>query len=80
MAKKGEGGMRLLTDDFAEYRRYGNPVIEVNDLTKKDLIKLQKKGFLSFYLTPRRIYYNLKRAGMKAGFRNSLAFLKSLIK
>ena len=78
IAKKGEGGMRLLTDDFAEYRRYGNPVIEVNDLTKEDLIKLQKKGFLSFYLTPGRIYYNLKRAGIRAGFKNVIGFLKSM--
>lgn len=78
MAKRGEGGMRLLTNDFTEYRRYGNPVIEVNDLTKKDLIKLQKRGFFMFYFTPRRIFYNLKRAGIKAGIRNALAFLKSL--
>lgn len=78
MAKRGEGGIRLLTDDFAEYRRYGNPVIEVTDLTKKDLIKLQKRGFLSFYLTPGRVYYNLKRAGIKAGIKNAFAFVRSI--
>ena len=78
MAKNREGGLNLLTSDFSQYRRYGNAVIEVNDLTRDDLIRLQKRGFLSFYLTPRRIYYNLKRAGIKAGFKNAIAFLKSI--
>ena len=78
MALKGEGGIRLLTQDFKEYRRYGDAVIEVNDLHKQDLIKLQRKGFLMFYLKPKRIIYNLKRAGIVAGIINAMAFLKSV--
>ncbi len=79
MAKTGKHGIKLLTDNFSEYRRYGNAVIEVNDLKREDLIKLQRKGFMMFYLTPARIWYNFKRAGFKAFFKNALAFVKSVI-
>lgn len=78
MALNGTGGLRLLTTDFSEYTRYGNSVIEVNGLNRSDLIRWQKKGFLAFYLKPRRILYNFKRAGLKAGIKNSLAFMKSM--
>lgn len=79
MAKKNIGGISLLTDDFSQFRRYGGAAIKVNDLTRKDLVNLQKKGFRMFYLTPRRIIYNLKRAGIKAAMINSLAFFKGAI-
>jgi radical SAM superfamily enzyme YgiQ (UPF0313 family) len=78
MATNGEGGIRLLTNDFSQYRRYGSAVMEVNDLTRSDLVKLQRKGFWMFYMTPRRIVYNLKRAGLRAGLLNALAFVRSL--
>ncbi len=78
MAIKGDKGIRLLSHDFSQYKRYGGPVIEVNNLTRKKLIWLQKLGFLMFYVTPRRMYYNFKRAGFKAGFKNVIAFIKSV--
>lgn len=79
MAKEGYGGTKLLTDDWREYRRYGNSVMEMNDLTVKDLIEYQKKAYKAFYMRPHIIWYNLKRAGFKAGILNSWAFLKSVI-
>ncbi|MFH1408659.1 MAG: radical SAM protein, partial [Nanoarchaeota archaeon] len=36
-AKAGYGGLKLLTDDWEEYQRYGNAVVEVNDLKREDL-------------------------------------------
>jgi len=80
MAVNSEHGFRLLTKDFSKYKRYGEPVLEVNDLNKEELVKLQKKGFLMFYLTPRRIYHNLVRAGPKAAAKNINAFFKSVFK
>lgn len=77
-AVNNKKGMKLLTKDFSEYRRYGGAVVEVNDIKREDLTRYQKIGFLMFYLTPRRVYYNLKRAGFKAGFKNALAFVKSI--
>ncbi len=75
----GEGGLVLLERDFSKYKRYGNAVIKVNDLSPKDLIGLQRKGFMMFYFTPRRIWYNFKRAGLKAFIKNAIAFTKSVI-
>lgn len=79
-AKKGYGGLKLLTNDWKEYRRWGNAVINVNDLDAKDLIRWQRKALLKFYLRPKQICYNLKRAGAKAAFNNTKSFLKSFIK
>jgi radical SAM superfamily enzyme YgiQ (UPF0313 family) len=79
MAKEGYGGLKLLTDNWKEYRRYGNSVMEMNDLSVEDLIEYQKKAYKRFYMRPHIIWYNLKRAGFKAGILNSWAFLKSVI-
>lgn len=79
LAKQGYGGIRLLTEDWKDYRRYGNAVMEVNDLNKDDLIKLQKKAYKKFYLRPKIVMYNLKRAGVKAAFVNAWAFFRSVI-
>ena len=49
MAKKGEGGMTLLSDNFTEYKRYGQAVTKVNNLGPNDLIRLQNEGFVSIY-------------------------------
>ena len=79
MAVKGYGGIRLLTNDWKEFRRWGNAVIEVNDLKREDLIKYQKKALMKFYMTPERIIYNLKRAGIKAAWVNGISAVKSLL-
>jgi radical SAM superfamily enzyme YgiQ (UPF0313 family) len=80
-ARKGLGGMKLLTQDYSRYKRYGDPVIEVNDLSAADLNRLQRLGLLYFYLTPRRIWYNVvRRAGVRVGLRNAAAFAKGVIR
>lgn len=79
MAFRGEGGVRLLTNDYTELRRHGNVVMEVNDLSKETLLQLQKQAWLSFFLTPRRILYNFFRAGLKAGIINGWAFIRSFL-
>jgi len=80
LAKKGYGGIKLLTTDWNEYRRYGNAVMEMNDLRRDDLIKLQKWAYKKFYLRPHIIFYNLKRAGLKAALVNIWAFFKSVFR
>ncbi len=66
-ASTGRGGMRLLTTDYSKYKRYGDPVIEVNDLSFKDLRRLQMMGLLYFYLTPDRMWYNVVKTGRIQG-------------
>jgi radical SAM superfamily enzyme YgiQ (UPF0313 family) len=79
-AVNGKGGMKLLTTDYSKVKRYGEPVISVNDLGPKDLKRLQSIGLLYFYLTPTRIWYNvIKRTGFKSGIINAFAFIQSII-
>jgi len=49
MSVQGENGMKLMTEDFSEYRRYGSAVTSVNGLTPEDLVRLQNEGFVSVY-------------------------------
>jgi radical SAM superfamily enzyme YgiQ (UPF0313 family) len=80
LALKGEKGTRLLSQEYSQLRRQGQSVVmEVNDLTTAELLRLQRKAYLKFWLTPRRIWYNIWRAGLKAGFINGWAFFKSFI-
>lgn len=80
MARRGYGGLRLLTEDWAEYRRYGNAVMEMNGLSRRDLVHLQRAAYLRFYLRPRVAWRNVKRAGLRAAAVNMAAFASSLLK
>ena len=64
MAKEGEHGIQLLTDNFSEYRRYGSAVTKVNELEPKDLINLQNEGFVSIYSAPWRWMPMVKKNGI----------------
>ncbi len=77
-ARKKQFGLSLLTNDFSKFKRYGCSVISVNDLSSKDLTKLQKRAFISIYLMPHRIIYLLKRAGLYETFINILSFIRSI--
>ncbi|MDA1089365.1 MAG: radical SAM protein [Proteobacteria bacterium] len=54
IAKNGENGMTLHTDDFSQYRRYGSAVTTVGQLSPKDLVELQNEGFVRIYAAPWR--------------------------
>lgn len=67
LAVKGEKGVRLMTQDFSEYRRYGSAVTTVGDLTPTDLIDLQNEGFVSIYSAPWRWVPMLQKHGVIGG-------------
>lgn len=79
MAKNKWHGLKLHTEDYTKFSRYGDSVMSVNDLTSEDLIKFQKKGLLLINLTPRRIWYHLRRTGFKEALGNAYAFAKAFI-
>jgi len=54
MATTGKRGLKLLTEDFSKYLRYGSGVTNVNALTAKDLVDLQNEGFVRIYMKPWR--------------------------
>jgi len=64
MAEKGEGGMKLLSNNFSEYKRYGQAVTKVNNLGPEDLVRLQNEGFVSIYSKYWRWLPVLRRHGV----------------
>ncbi|MFC2010975.1 B12-binding domain-containing radical SAM protein [Chloroflexota bacterium] len=50
MAHRREGGYRLLTEDWAQYDKYGGRVLEVGKLTFKSLSYWQAWAMVYFYL------------------------------
>jgi radical SAM superfamily enzyme YgiQ (UPF0313 family) len=55
MAKHGEGGYTLLTEDWSEYDKYGGKVLELKDLSYEQLVKWQSKILINLYLRNIRI-------------------------
>lgn len=67
LAVKGDKGVKLMTEDFSEYRRYGSAVTTVGDLSPQDLIDLQNEGFVSIYSAPWRWIPMLQKHGVIGG-------------
>lgn len=59
MAERGEG-LRLTTNSWKEFMRWGNAVIELEDIPRDELIKWQKIAMMKFYARPRIIFHHLK--------------------
>jgi anaerobic magnesium-protoporphyrin IX monomethyl ester cyclase len=55
MAERGEGGYRLLTDDWAEYDKYGGRALEIDGLPWERLARLQRAALVNFYLKNLRL-------------------------
>ena len=64
MAKQGDYGLKLLTEDFSKFWRYNSAVMDVGDLTSKDLIRLQNEAFVSIYSAPWRWIPLFKKQGI----------------
>ena len=80
MAKNGEHGLRLITEDFSKYRRYGSAVMAVHDLTHEDLIELQNDGFVSIYSAPWRIMQMIRKSGFLGGMLTMSRIFKGIWK
>ena len=83
MAANGEGGMTLLSDNFTEYKRYGQAVTKVNNLGPDDLVRLQNEGFVSIYSRYWRWKPVLKRhgaIGLLLTFYRMIVMIKDKIK
>lgn len=60
MAVEGKG-LRLLSKDWREFRRWGNAVIELDDVSREELIELQKKAMNEFYLRPKILLNHIEQ-------------------
>ena len=76
MAKRGDHGLKLLTEDFSKYVRYNSAVMQVGDLSPKDLIEMQNYAFLVIYTAPWRLKPMVKKFQKKALLLMGFRFLK----
>lgn len=80
MAERGDHGLRLIEKDFSKFQRYGSVVMEVNDLTARDLLALQKTALLRIYACWWRWLPVLKRFGIRTVLLTALRVIGSLLK
>lgn len=81
MMLRGEGGSSFqehLVGD-AKLQRFGSANVTVNDLTPKKLVKLQREGFLRFYLRPRVLLNNLRISGVRTFITDGFGFMRSIL-
>ena len=79
-ARTGKHGMRLLINNFSQYRRYDYSPVSVNDLSPEDLVRLQKIGLLRIHLTPKRILAAIKMLGIVEIIPVFFTFLKEALR
>jgi radical SAM superfamily enzyme YgiQ (UPF0313 family) len=81
MMLRGEGGSSFqehLVGD-AKLQRFGSANVTVNDLTPEKLVKLQRKGFLRFYLRPVTLLNNLRISGVRTFISDGFGFMRSIL-
>jgi radical SAM superfamily enzyme YgiQ (UPF0313 family) len=55
LATRGEAGYRLLTEDWAEYDKYGGRALEIDGLPWQKLVRMQRSALAGFYLKNLRL-------------------------
>lgn len=56
MAKKGEGNYRLTSDDWREFVKFGGSGLELENLSRHEMEKLQARAYLYLYLKNFRFF------------------------
>ena len=66
MAKNEEHSLKLITNDFSDFRRYNAAVMQVGDLSPQYLIDIQNEAFASIYIfAPWRWDPMIKKTGLQ---------------
>jgi radical SAM superfamily enzyme YgiQ (UPF0313 family) len=63
MAKNGEHGLKLVTEDFSQFKRYGFSVMSSGELTPQKLKRIQDECFASIYAPWWRWRTTIQRSG-----------------
>lgn len=80
MAKRGDYGLKLMSNDFSKFRRYNAAVMTVGDLSPDDLIKLQNDAFASIYLAYWRLIPMFRKSGLFGCALTFSRIIKSIIR
>ena len=75
-AEQGVGGLKLLDPDYSKLTRYSGGVMEVNGMSPRDLLRLQRLALLIMHSTPRKFVFII----MHFGFFNLLTVLWNMVK
>jgi len=78
MAKHEKHGLRLMTKDFSKYKRYNTAVMQVGNLTPRQLTQFQNDAFVSIYFNFKRFIPMLKKFGAIGGLLMFIRLAKSL--
>ena len=65
MAERGEGGLRLLTRNYADYSLQLSNCMELESLSIHKLKRLQLKAYITFYLRPSKLFILFKLINVK---------------
>ncbi len=76
MALKGEGNYLLLSNDWNTYTKQEGGPLELVNLSLKDIQKLQSRGYIRYFLKPKRIPYILKHFSPGSIFKITTDLLK----
>ena len=79
MAKNNQGIHLTIDDDFSQYKRYGQAVTEVGELSSDDLVELQNECFVSVYSKYWRWRPVLKKNGILGLLFTLYRLLKMII-
>lgn len=55
MAGRGEGGLKLLSNDYATYGKQVGGAMELADISRSELEKYHRKAYIRFYIRPSKI-------------------------
>lgn len=80
MAKRGDYGLKLLTNDFSKFRRYNIATMNVGNLSSGELIKLQNDAFASIYMAPWRLIPTIRKSGISGCLLTFSRIMKSIIR
>ena len=57
MAKRGEGGLRLLSSDYSKFGKQVGGAMELENVSRRQLEKFQRRAYLRFYMRPSKFAY-----------------------
>lgn len=78
MARKGEGGLRLLSEDWSEYGKQLGKTLELENIPREKLLALQRQAYRAVYLDRGNIWKTLsivRKIGLRKSLRLMLRYL-----
>ncbi len=57
LAEQGQGGYRLLGDDWSEYTKQRGGPLELQDLPLEELQRIQSREYIRYYLRPAKLWF-----------------------